>query len=275
MTAAALVLLATTASLPTLDQVLARAGAYVMSFARELAGIVGEEHYVQEATAERTELRSDLLLVRVGGALGYEQYRDVFEVDGRPVRDRAERISALLNAPAGSADDLRRRIIDENARFNIGDIMRTMNVPLLVLEFLAPKNQYRFKFKRVTDRVPRTFTRESTPTAAFRVSTEVWVVEYQEREPATMIRTAEGRDLPSRGRVWVEPDTGRVLMTELLSENRELRATVDVSFQSEPLLGLLVPVEMRERYDGRRNGSRIDATATYSNFRRVETTSRK
>jgi len=67
--------------------------------------------------------------------------------------------------------------------------------------------------------------------------------------------------------VWIEPGTGRVLLTELLSENREVRATIAVSFQSEPLLGLLVPVEMRERYEGRRNGSRIECTATYSNFR--------
>ena len=59
-------------------------------------------------------------------------------------------------------------------------------------------------------------------------------------------------------------------MSELVAQNRELRATIDVSYQSEPLLGLLVPIEMREWYDGRRNGSRIEAVATYGKFRQFQ-----
>ena len=40
-------------------------------------------------------------------------------------------------------------------------------------------------------------------------ATAVWVIEYQEVEKQTMIRTTNGRDLPSRGRFWIEPATGR------------------------------------------------------------------
>jgi len=40
-----------------------------------------------------------------------------------------------------------------------------------------------------------------------------------------------------------------------------------VSYQSEPLLGFLVPIEMRERYDGRRDKSHIEGVATYGRFR--------
>jgi len=43
-------------------------------------------------------------------------------------------------------------------------------------------------------------------------------------------------------------------------------SSVDVSYQSEPLLGFLVPIEMRERYDGR-DKSHIDGVATYGRFR--------
>jgi len=42
---------------------------------------------------------------------------------------------------------------------------------------------------------------------------------------------------------------------------------IDVSYQSEPLLGLLVPIEMRESYDGRRTRSHTKAVATYGRFR--------
>ena len=104
----------------------------------------------------------------------------------------------------------------------------------------------------------------------FRVSTEVWVVQYQEVQRGTMIHTTNNKDLPSRGRFWIEPSSGRVLMTELVAENHDLRATIDVSYQSEPLLDLLVPIEMREWYDGLRNGSRTEAVAGYGKFRQFQ-----
>jgi hypothetical protein len=92
-------------------------------------------------------------------------------------------------------------------------------------------------------------------------------MEYEEKARDTMIKTEKHRDLPSRGRFWIEPATGRVLMSELVAESRGLKATIDVSYQSEPLLGMLVPVEMHELYEGRRNNSRIEAVATYGRFR--------
>jgi hypothetical protein len=61
-----------------------------------------------------------------------------------------------------------------------------------------------------------------------------------------------------------------VLMSELIVQNRMIHATIDVSFQSEPLLGLLVPIEMRERYEGRRYNSLIEGRATYGKFRQFQ-----
>jgi hypothetical protein len=104
----------------------------------------------------------------------------------------------------------------------------------------------------------------------FRVSTEVWAVQYQEVKRGTVIHTTRHRDLPSRGRFWIEPSSGRVLMTELVAGNREVRATIDVSYQSEPLLGLLVPIEMREWYDNLRTGSHAEAVAAYGRFRQFQ-----
>ena len=44
-------------------------------------------------------------------------YRDTFEVDGKPVRDRDERLERLLSDGAvGQAA----RIAEQNARFNLG-----------------------------------------------------------------------------------------------------------------------------------------------------------
>jgi hypothetical protein len=279
----------------TLDVVLARAGVYVSEFQRQFSGIVAEERYTQEvkAFARRagcppagtiaatvvcpeplvnplhSELRSDLLLVKPAAARGWLQFRDVFEVDGRPVRDRAERLTGLFLDPSSATVNQIAKILQESSRYNIGDVQRNINTPLFALQFLERANQPRFKFKRTSDRVPDGVRKEPAVPGAFRTSTEVWTIEYEEKEPGTMIRTLDHRDLPSRGRFWIEPDTGRVLISELVARNRKVRGTVDVSYQSEPLLGLLVPIEMRERYDDH-HGARIEAIATYGRFRQFQ-----
>ena len=269
-----LLALSVAAAEPSLQQVLARAAAYVESFERELAGLVGDERYVQEVkafspgggsltTPMRTELQSHLLLVR-NGRSGYVQYRDVYEVDGRAVGDRAEHFSRLFDGSA-TADERKRRMLEDSARFNIGDILRTSNVPLLALEFLSAGNQWRFSFKRAKNVPPPIGEAGETPPGTFRLSTDVWVLQYQEREPGTIIRNVHGRDIKSNGRLWVEAQTGRVLMTELTTDDHDVQSSIIVSFKSEPLRGLLVPVEMRERYRGRK-GSVVDAIATYGRF---------
>jgi hypothetical protein len=266
----------------TLQIVLARAGTYITEYRRQMSTIVAEEHYIQQARyqggrrvptdvqPEHRELRSDLLLVRPAGSRDWLQLRDVFEVDGHPVRDREERLTSLLREPSRFADGQIASIINESARYNIGSIQRTVNVPLLPLMFLEPGNQDRFKFKLAADRRPAMTRDEPTQPGSFRVSTEVWVLEYRETEPGTFIRTPGRKDLPSHGRFWIEPTTGRVLMSELINDDRAVRATIDVSYQSEPLVGFLVPVEMREQYEGRRDGMRIEGTATYGRFRRLQ-----
>ena len=104
----------------------------------------------------------------------------------------------------------------------------------------------------------------------FTVSTEMWVVEYLEVDRPTNIRGRRGKDVPSRGRFWIEPTSGRILMSELVAENDEVRGTIDVSYQSEPLVGLLVPIEMRGSYARRLSGATVEEHASYRNFRQFD-----
>ena len=69
-----------------------------------------------------------------------------------------------------------------------------------------------------------------------------------------------------RGRFWIEPASGRVMMSEIVARNKTVNATIDVSYQSEALVGMFVPVEMREEYKNR-SGWHITANATYGRFR--------
>jgi hypothetical protein len=265
----------------SLETVLAHAAAYVAEFQRQLSGIVAEESYTQDAATplmaagspfrreldSHRELKSDLLLVRPVGTSQYVEFRDVFEVDGKPVRDRQERLTTLFLEGTSSATQQIEQIIGESARYNIGNIQRTINTPVFPLLFLDRIVQPKFRFKRGTDSPP---VMARGRTQNFSVGTEVWVIDYQEVDRNTMIRTTGGHDLPSRGRFWIEPDTGRVLMSELIVGDSLVRAVVDVSYQSQALLGFLVPVEMRERYEGLTDGSHVEGTATYGRFRQFQ-----
>lgn len=263
---------------PTIADVLERAATYVADFNRELSGIVSEERYVQTWTRakgvppdpSRRELVSDLMLVKPDRSTAWVQYRDVFEVDGTPIRDRGERLTELFLRPSPSADAQIARIQEESARHNLGDIPRTLNTPLFALQFLSAEFQPRFTFKRTGDRRSAASNRAAADTGAFRVSTEIWVIQFDETGSPTIVGTADNKDVPARGRFWIEPATGRVLMSELVVGNRARSGKIDVSYRSEPLLGLLVPIEMRERYEERRTRSRIDGVASYGRFRQFQ-----
>lgn len=257
----------------TLADVLARAGEYVVRLERDLAGVVVEEHYVQDSTRlggglpargpgamqttrEHRDLKSDVLLVRPEGSDRYIQFRDVFEVDGKPVRDRDDRLAMLFLNPAPSASEQLQEIREDSARYNLGNISRDFNVPVLALVFLHAENQRRFRFA-----LARTGR-----------AGEPWEIEYREVEPNTLIRTSANRDLPVRGRFRIEPNSGRVWLSELVLEDDAVHAEVTVTYALDEKLGFLAPIEMRESV-GARNGSlEIKGRATYSRFRRFKIT---
>ncbi|OFW30796.1 MAG: hypothetical protein A3G76_08485 [Acidobacteria bacterium RIFCSPLOWO2_12_FULL_65_11] len=251
---------------------LARAGAYVLQLERNISGTVVEEHYIQDltrlggglpargpgiqTTREHRELKSDVLLVRPEGADRYIQFRDVFEVDGKPVRDRDDRLATLFLHPAPSATEQLQEIREDSARYNLGNISRDLNVPVLALMFLHPEHQPRFAF-----------TLEGTGRTG-----QPWEIEYREVQPDTLIRTTGGRDLPVRGRFRIEPVSGRVLMSELVAENEAVHADVTVTYELNATLGFFVPTEMRESV-GTRNGTlEIKGRATYTRLRRFQIT---
>jgi len=215
-------------------------------------------------TARHRELKSDLLLVRPVGADRWVQFRDVFEVDGRPVRDRNQRLMKLFVTPSSATANQAEQIALESSRYNIGNLQRTVNLPVLALAVLEPRGQPRFVFKRIEKggQVP-------VRSAAAAAKT-VWVIGYREVEGQTMIRTTNFRDMPARGRFWIEPESGEVLATELIAEDLSVRGEITVGYEREPTLNVIVPIHMKERYDLRRGPSPVTGEASYRSFRQFQ-----
>jgi formylglycine-generating enzyme required for sulfatase activity len=263
--------------LSELPSILERAGAYVLSFDARFSNVVAEERYVQNATsigvgggspsphagafAEsagmakiRRTLVSDFLLVRTPSAEIWIPFRDVFEVDGKPVRNRGDRLTKLFLQPPDTAIQQAQRIVAESARYNVG-LNRTINIPVLALAALRPTNQARFTFKRGGE------DRAAGP--------GVFVVEYREHATPTIITGLLGRDMFAHGRLWIEAASGRVLRTELLVEDVRLRAAINTRYRHDDTFGLDVPYEMREEYV-LTDGGRVEGVATYGNFRKFD-----
>jgi hypothetical protein len=88
---------------------------------------------------EGRELKSDLLLVKLGDENFWMQFRDVFEVDRKPVRDRDQRLAKLFIEAKADARTQADSIQQESARYNLGPLMRTINVPIMALLFSSAR----------------------------------------------------------------------------------------------------------------------------------------
>ena len=268
------VLLTPPAQEPALQEVLDRTAAYVNDYRKRLVGIVAEELYLQNVDnlsrggrrqRQFRQLRSDLLLVKLAGQDHWLQFRDVFEVDRKPVRDRDERLYRLFVTPTADAQQQADTIQAESARYNIGPVVRTINMPILGLLFFDRQNQPQMNIRLLAANNTRRFAALANPGAVVRIG-------FTEVGTPTLIRGAGDKDLPARGEIWVDSTTGRILRTELECNDLLLYSSIQVTYRAEPSLTMLVPAEMREVYRLQVNASRIDGRATYSRFRQFTVT---
>ncbi len=261
---------------PSLVDLLRSAGEYVLAYEDAFRVVVAEEVYVQRRRAspggpvqQTRRLGSDVVFVRAPGtALPWWLLRDVYEVDGRAVRDRQDRLERLLVDNPAAGLERARAIADEGARFNLGRSARNFNVPTLVLAFLHPSVLPRFSFewKGTTEIEGRRFVE----------------LAFRELSPPTVVRGPESSpDLLAAGRVWVHAGDGTVGRTELVLEVPgdavRTRATLTTEFRPYRDFPLWVPVEMRDRLQTELVGARgrsgsvelVEGLAAYTGFRQA------
>jgi hypothetical protein len=208
---------------------------------------------------ERRVLLSDYALARSPGGQTWTGFRDTFEVDGTPVREREARLAALLASGTPESSAQARRIALENARYNIGEevAVRNVNVPTLALDLMHPVNRSRFSVSR-----------SGGDTIDGKVT---WRLAFRERARPTIIRDLEGRDRRASGSIWLDPLTGEVAKTRVQWEG-DPEGFITVDYGRDPAIGAIVPVRMIESY--RRDQMRVDGEAAYANYRRFQTSAR-
>ena len=183
---------------------LARLFDYVRAYESQYSALVAEEEFQQVAGQKSVRMRSDFLLVQQKSAGGWVSFRDVFEVNGAPVRDREDRLKKLFLDPGADAYRQVQSVVDESARYNIGPLERNINVPLFLLRFLSQANRSRSKF-RIAAR----------PEAD---GVQAWRIDFTEIDRPTIIRDRNDNDVPAKGSFLVEQSTGAIMESQLRIE---------------------------------------------------------
>jgi VWFA-related protein len=253
------------AAATSLATILERAGQYVSDYEDTFKNLVAEEEYDQRGKSRGRNagrlLRSDLVFSSTPGPIPWTCFRDVYEVDGKKVREREARLEKLFLQGTASAIAKAKAIRTESSRYNIGSAVRNVNVPTLALLFLHPRNQGRFRFERKGE---RWFS--GTPGAE---------VAFTEVVEPSLVNDGHD-DLPGEGRFWIDANRGTILRSEAayrFMPNRAL-ATISVEYRPEPGLNIWVPGEMTERYEDLPGagwpvfGTTTEGTARYSHYRR-------
>lgn len=264
---------------PQLEPVLARMGTYISGYAEKAALVVAVEEYTQTVMLDGAavplqprRLIAEFAIVKTGDGSGWVGFRDVVEVNGRALADRRDRLMSLFTA-TGTADATElQRIADESSRFNVGPVSRNFNVPTSAMFFFLPDNLARFAF-----------TRKGTKKIN---GVETWEIAVKEAQSPTLIMTRAGVDVPITGTLWIKPDDGTVVRTRLQLKNFadqmtspvqtappevaefhpkarrqtqlptlawdkiESAADIEVTYRPHPELGLWLPSEMAEFYNG-------------------------
>ncbi len=231
---------------PELAAILDRAGRYVTAYGQAFSNIVAEEQCRQVFEPDHPggrrvrNTRAGVFFVTLPGQLPWATFRDVWEVDGNEVRKREERLARLFHDSPGTAKERARAILQESARYNLGPVRRTVNIPTLALLFLHPDNQARFSFE-----LKGKGTIEGT---------KVVEVSFEERGRPTLVAGDTSAGAPAKGRFWIDPALGTVLKTDVEYDidprdaYHRSRARVVTEYRREAALDLFVPDQMKETY---------------------------
>lgn len=237
-----------------------KASQYVAGYQKEFAFLVADEVVEQRTNQpaagelDRRITRGELYLTYLVAERRWIAVRDVSEVDGRPVTDR-EDLAALLRR--SSIATVAPRIITQNARYNLGKIVRNFNEPTIALLVLGiPRvSQFRFSIENVDRRS---------------ASLTLVTLTFREFEEPTLVRSDGGGPVFATGEITIEAETGRVRRTRFVVKDGSTIADLTTMFEANEAVGMWVPVWLDERYTSRRDGKEELTTskARYTNYRK-------
>jgi len=144
---------------------------------------------------EQQRTQADFLILVLGkDRIGL---RIVNRLNGVTVKPPVNGFDSMMD---GSPEKIRQSISaiqNESSRYNIGAVLRKINVPTFALKVAREAEIDRFSIKKNgSDKIS---------------GIETWELKFQEKRSPTLVHGGLGESLLSSGSLWIEPGTGRIL----------------------------------------------------------------
>jgi hypothetical protein len=248
---------------PSLTEVLGLASQYVARVERAFPTVVLEETYEQTAETNKNlggstmgvtggggvaivegdtvkkkrRSRSEVVWSRRGQSpVTWSGVKSVIDLDGMGTSNPPGRLASLVSTPGG-LDAQWAGLVTESRSDQLGPFDRDFNVALNALALLREDQRERLTFKKEGEE---------------RLSgVSAWKVSYVEQKGPAIWKSRGNVPLGTHGMFWIDPADGRVLRSrvEVGSGKTTEQFRIEVDYVPAPALGVLVPVEMREKYE--------------------------
>jgi hypothetical protein len=208
---------------------------------------------------------SEVMFLRLPGHAEWFGLRDTKKVNGKEVKGTGVTLADLMKGPGADLLERAAAIVAASSQYNLGG-RRNINMPTVPLEALSVRNHARYIFKvGGRSKIDRTQVRK---------------LDFEEFDTPTLVQTAEGVSLWSRGSAWIDPVTGALWRAEVTVgpdppgsfRRTNLESRIRVDFVRDAGAGVLVPRELTEHFWIR--GGIGQGRGRYSNYRRFATAAR-
>ena len=244
---------------PSLADALAKAGAYVSSYRTKASGIVLDEMLLlTEVGGVKMQVpqrvASDFLLINVSDRLF--SLRDIYAIDTKPTRERVVRIVNELKEPTVAGWGRAERFAQENAHYLRANVVIWYSEPPLALRFIQTENQPGIEYKlEGRKRLNNVQT--------------IGIGYKEKRSELKKYLLGTPSNPHASGRIWIDPATGAVHMTELWVQSDTDTARIQVNYAPDATLGVLIPKDASHSFDERERGTGMSSMGAGGAGRRM------
>jgi hypothetical protein len=150
-------------------------------------------------------------------------------------------VVTALKDPAGPNIELVRKYIRENASHMLHNVVIWYTDPLLALQFGAPANQSKITYKVDGSKKIN--------------GVQVFGLAYKETSESERILSQVPGKAKSSGRLWVDPVTGAIHMTEFWVQSETDTIRIQVDYALDKTLKVLLPRRASHSLEWREMGS--------------------
>ena len=234
---------------PDVETLLKATQAYAEKYLDTVSGVSLDETLILLDTSgamRRTPERISADLILVHFADGLLGLRDLYAVDTRKLRERTPRVVDALQKPTQENVDRAQKYVREHAAHLMHNLVVWYTDPVLGVQYALPANA-----KKLTYSIDGEKKINGVRTIG---------LGFKETEAGPHVLEHIPGNAVSRGRLWVDPETGAIHTTELWVQSQTDIVRVTVNFAPDKNLNWILPTKSSFNLEWREYGNRFNST---------------